>query len=397
MESTREHLYTQRLYPSVNNDDLLEFRMPPNSKGQLDLANVKLHFIASLHTPSDSAEILPENYFGAKQFSSLEVRINGEAVTRRSCSNEYFLSAYFQNYINYSLDYQSTALMPLGIFDMSQLKGAEIANFSAEKKAELKNSRAQVATAKEYEIIMPIDSTIFYSNDLLPSNTALDLSFERASASFSAIGLAAATKCSSNPLTLNDCYLLLPFKSDEEMFRMERNAIQRPLKVNFDDYVVRRFNVPKGTSSVMMSDVISGQLPEKVFWGLQTIYSYTGSYNISSTRFARNDLIKANVYIDGKSMDDYPITMSELHSCQPFVKFLSNTNQQLNNLMGKTISLLEYAYYNYILSASIPDQTGSMSFEFEFATELNHDLILIVLGVSEKTMRLDHNRNFSVT
>ena len=397
MESTREHLYTQRLYPSVNNEDLLEFRMPANSKGQLDLANVKLHFIADLHTPSDSAEILPENYFGAKQFSSLEVRVNGEAVTRRSCSNEYFLSTYFQNYINYSLDYQATALTPLGIFDMSQLKSAEIESFSEAKKGQLKSSRAQVTTSKEYEIIMPLDSTIFYSNDLLPSNTSLDLSFERAAASFSAIGLTANIKCSNTPLALTDCYLLLPFKKDEEMFRLERNAIQRPLKVNFDDYVIRRFNVPKGTTSVMMSDIISGQLPEKIFWGLQTIYSYTGSYSISSSRFARNDLVKSNLYIDGKSMDDYPLTMSSDHSCQPFVKFLSNTNQQLNNLMGKTISLLEYALFNYVLSASISQPTGSLSFEFEFERELSHDLVLIVLGVTERTMRLDHNRNFNIT
>lgn len=38
--SDREHLYTQKLYPVVNNDDLLEFRIPPNKRGQLDLSNV---------------------------------------------------------------------------------------------------------------------------------------------------------------------------------------------------------------------------------------------------------------------------------------------------------------------------------------------------------------------
>ena len=42
---------------------------------------------------------------------------------------------------------------------------------------------------------------------------------------------------------------------------MERNAIQRPLKITFDDYVIKRFNIPKGTTSVMMSDLIAGPLP----------------------------------------------------------------------------------------------------------------------------------------
>ena len=370
--------------------------MPPNSKGQLDLTNVKLHFITSMHTPADSGETLAQNLFGAKQFSSLEVRVNGEALTRRSCANEYFLSAYFQNFINFSLDYQSTALQPLGIFDMAHLKSGEIEALSGPKKNELKSSRSHVVQSKSFEILMPVDSTIFYSADLLPSNTSLDFSFERAAASFSAIGMKNGTKASNVALSLTDCYLLLPFKADEEMFRLERNAIQRPLKIHFDDYVIRRFNVPKGTSSVMMSDVISGQLPEKIFWGLQTIYSYTGSFNISSTKFGRNGLIKANMYINGKSVDDFPITMSNENVCQPFVKFLTNTNQQLNGLMGRTVSLLEFALYNHVLSASIPSQSGSLSFEFEFEEELSHDLVLVICGITEKTMRLDHNRNFNI-
>ena len=45
MEQKREHLYTQKLFPTINNDDLLEFRVPPNQKGQLDLSNVLLHFV----------------------------------------------------------------------------------------------------------------------------------------------------------------------------------------------------------------------------------------------------------------------------------------------------------------------------------------------------------------
>ena len=55
------------------------------------------------------------------------------------------------------------------------------------------------------------------------------------------------------------------------MFRLERNAIQRPLKINFDDYVIKRFNIPKGTTSVMMSDLIAGPLPGYVRHILQKI------------------------------------------------------------------------------------------------------------------------------
>ena len=53
MEQKREHLYTQKLFPTINNDDLLEFRIPPNQKGQLDLSNIMLHFVLKLPVPAD--------------------------------------------------------------------------------------------------------------------------------------------------------------------------------------------------------------------------------------------------------------------------------------------------------------------------------------------------------
>jgi hypothetical protein len=97
-QQDREQLSTQKNYPIINNDDLLEFRIPPNSKGQLDLRNVMLYFNTSIPKTSEESTVLkPQNFFGAKQFSSVEIRVNGESATRKSCSNEFFLSSYFEH------------------------------------------------------------------------------------------------------------------------------------------------------------------------------------------------------------------------------------------------------------------------------------------------------------
>ncbi len=90
-----EYFY-HKVFPSVNNEDLLEFRIPPNFKNQLHLENTVLHFSVEIPAIKEGLDILPQNFLGPKQFSSLEIRINGDPVTRRSCSNEYFLAAYFQ-------------------------------------------------------------------------------------------------------------------------------------------------------------------------------------------------------------------------------------------------------------------------------------------------------------
>ena len=177
---------------------------------------------------------------------------------------------------------------------------------------------------------------------------------------------------------------------------MERNAIQRPLKIHFDDYQIKRFNIPKGTSSIMMSDLISGPLPSKIFWGLQAIESYTGSFLYSSTRLERKDLVRINFYVDGKEKDGFPLSMSTLHVCQPYVKWLESCNQDMNGFLSQVLSMDAYANGNFILSADLSEETGSLSFEFEFADALTEDLVLITCGLYERTMKLDHNRNFKI-
>ena len=65
--------------------------------------------------------IVPENLLGAKQFSSVEIRLNGDAVSRRSCANEYLMGSYFQYITNMAADYAPTSGMAYGIFDTYSL------------------------------------------------------------------------------------------------------------------------------------------------------------------------------------------------------------------------------------------------------------------------------------
>lgn len=124
--------------------------------------------------------------------------------------------------------------------------------------------------------------------------------------------------------------------------------------------------------------------------------SYTGSYHSSSTRFNRNKLIKANLYINGKEADDYPVTMSETHVCQPYVKFLDNINQNLNGFLSQVTKMSYFSDCNFLLSASIEEETGSLSFMLEFEDEVDKDLVLVTCCVYDKIMKIDHNRNFKI-
>ena len=394
-----EYIY-HKVFPSVNNEDLLEFRIPPNVKNQMHLENTVLHFTCEIPQIKNGLDVLPENFLGPKQFSSLEIRINGDPVSRRSCSNEYFLAAYFQNLASFNAGYRSTACQTMGIFDNCNfttryLKKLKVATVYEE----MTNPRRDILSKFiNYEIMMPIDSSIFYSNSFLPSNTPMELSFERAKSNFSLIMGDDTTNAEIENLPkileLDDVYLMVPFTKHEKTHQLEK--VSRPIKIKYDDYVINRFNLATGSTNVRIPNALYGNFPKKIFWGLQELVAYTGSYRNSSTNFARFDQIKASIYIDGNMVSGYPVSMSSHGIMQPYQKFLENTNKFLNCYAGKTLSPFDFQT-NFIHSASLcPDNSGTITFDFDFQTPLTTDLVLITCSVFDRKLELDTFRNFKV-
>ena len=394
-----EYIY-HKVFPSVNNEDLLEFRIPPNVKNQMHLENTVLHFNVQIPQIKSGLDVLPQNFLGPKQFSSLEIRINGDPVSRRSCSNEYFLAAYFQNLASFNAGYRSTACQTMGTFDnynfttryLKKLKQANVYEEVTNPRRDMLNKFIN------YEIIMPIDSSIFYSNNFLPSNTPMELSFERAKSTFSLImgGDPTNAEIENLPkiLDLADVYLMVPFTKHEKTQQLEKH-VSRPIKIKYDDFVINRFNLSTGSKQIRIPNALYGNFPKTIFWGLKELSAYTGSFQVSASNFARFEAIKASIYIDGNMVSGYPVSMSSHGIMQPYQKFLENTNKFLNCYAGKTLSPIDFQT-NFIHSSSLPENSGTITFDFDFQTPLDIDLVLITCSIFDRKLELDNVRNFKV-
>ena len=395
MSTELEEKTVTKVYPTVNNDDLLEFRLSPN-KSNLQLSDVMLRFVVKIEQPNQG-NIIPENFLGPKMFSSLEIRVNGDAITRRSCSNEFFLSSYFSALTNFSSDYFCTGCSPLGIFDTVQTTTTKIAG-SAELKSHLLKSRSGLARDFVYEIVMPIDTSIFRSNDNLPSSTPIDLSFERASSKFSTLFTADNIESSlASNLELEDVYLLVPYVEDKKMKEYEQTAISRPIVIKYDDYVINRFNIPKDSPQCRLTNIINGSLPSKLFWGIMNLQSYTGSFEHSSTQFKLSGITKTSISVDGKVCPGFPISTRKNMISVPYTSFLNKTNRYLNAFSGQIISLTDYRDSHFIQSASFEENAvGSITFDFEFESSVTDDFVLITCSVFDKSAEIDHYRNCNV-
>ena len=391
----QERTYVQKVYSTVNNEDLLEFRIPANVKANLCLSNVLLRFMVKVPQQS-GVYILPENLLGAKQFSSVEIRINGDAVSRRSCANEYFLIAYFQYITNMAADYACTSCSTFGIFDTYQISLSDFSDKTEILKQNVIPGRMGINQDYTFEIVMPIESSIFSSNKNLPTNTAIDISFERLNNKFSLV----TNKDVENieeMFTLEEPYLLVPFTNDIEMQKLEQQAISRPIKLKFDDYVINRFNISKNSPNIRLSNVLSGRLPRKLFWDLMTLKGYAGSYETSSVLFKRNGLKKTTLYLNVNALSGFPITTSDNAVSVPFTRFLKNTNRFMNNYSSQTINPLDFRNYHFIHSAQLPETSGSLSFDLDFDTTPTEDLVLITCSTFNRTVEIDNFKNFRVT
>ena len=404
-ERATQLLLIQRFYPTINNESILEFHIPPNNRGNLQIQDAMLHFTTQVPTIAEvDVDLIPENLFGPKQFSSLEVRINNLAVTRRSCANEYYLGAYFQYLTNFATDYTSTACNLVGMFDNDNFSTAYLeAAQSADSRLfeKIIDRRQSVNENYKFEIIMPIDCSIFYTGSPLPTNTPLDLSFERAMTKTSTI----LTKHPSTTnvddiqkvLTLEDVYLTIPIVKDQQTLEMEKDIVSRPIKLKFDDYDINRFNVPKGKTNVRLPNIITGQFPEKIYFGFIELAGQIGNYETSSTLFRLFEQIKATVYVDGNTVTGYPVTMNEDGVSQPYMKFLENSNKYLNCYSSKLISPKEFKLFNFFHSVSLDSNSnGTITFDFDFENAVTKDLVLITCAVRQQTLAIDHYRNFEI-
>ena len=82
--------HVTKIYPRIYNENILDFQIS-ETKFQVLLSEVCLHFKVKLpkNISDQTWEIIPENLFGAKQFSSCEVKINDAIVGHRSMANQY--------------------------------------------------------------------------------------------------------------------------------------------------------------------------------------------------------------------------------------------------------------------------------------------------------------------
>ena len=383
-----------KIYPRINNDNILDFHIP-ESRFQVLLNDVKLHFKIKLpaKVSPHTWEFVPQNWFGAKQFSSLEVKINDEIVGHRNMSNEYFLANYFNTIVNYQEGVINTGFDTLGITDSSNMTTAYIKKFP---KTTLDNFISK--RDKDMEIIMPIQSSVFLSNNILPSNLKWSLSFERAKSTLSCLitdsGVTLADGDIDSVLKLEDVYLTVPYLEHQRTKEKESNWLVKPISLHYDNYDIQRFVLPNGSKFARLNNIICGNLPKAVIFGIMKEDAYVGDYELNATHFTHHGLLKMDIKVDGCSTAGSPYEMTTNHAATPYVRFMDLIGHYENPETCNVMSLQNFKQYHYLHCACLEKESGSLSLEMEFGVDVPEGYIVIVCAITDTELKIDKYGNF---
>ena len=179
--------YTSKRYVEVrpihNDDSQLSFQIQPE-KSYLLLSDLLLY----LEIKIDS-KYLPDNQFVDKLFSTLEVIINNDTVTRRSMANEYFYTSFFLKKCMYDPESIRSSLRPQGWFSQNNINNdiflsSEQNHIALAQKMISDRTMSEITTNgtryRKYIFIAPICTPVTMQYSPLPICCPVKVNFKRA-------------------------------------------------------------------------------------------------------------------------------------------------------------------------------------------------------------------------
>ena len=399
-ETTMTIKHYARIYPRINNENILDFQIP-GSRYQVQLNEVQLHFKIQIPAKPGGKtwEIIPQNWFGPKQFSSMEVKINDEIVANRSMANEYFLASYFNTIVSYQKGAVASGCNTMGIFDydnMNQVYLSQLAHFDTW----VTKRKLMSTTGYDFEIVMPLQNTIFFSENVLPSNLKWSVCFERAKSVLSCLSTKQSPDMANDYLKtvfeLEDVFLSIPYLEHKKTQEREANWSVKPLTIHYDNYDVNRFVIPSGSTNCRLTNLLNGNLPKAIIFGIIKEDAYLGDYTLNSTLFSNKGVRKMDIKVDGRSVAGCPYENSEVYCSIPYVRLMELIGQYGNPDVGSVMNMREFKSGHYLHCAYLDNQIGSLSVEMEFNANVPDGYILIICGIRETDMKIDKFGNFEI-
>ena len=403
-----EHSDYQTHYPisSITDSSPLEFNIAASPDEYTDIGRTKLYVRVKVvkldgTATADGAKILPTDLFLHSLFSQVDVRLNDRLVT--PSLNTYPYKAYIETLLSHGAESKDTWLTN----EMSYVDTGhpEIVDPTDDDVTDgMKARYKRIEKGKSLEMIGRPHCDLFHQDKYLLNGVNMTVKFIRASKEFSLLG----PDVSAFKIVIEEAKLLIrrvkinPALALEHATTLEKNI---PAKYPLRRGVVTSFTIPAGSKTFVKENLITGQLPRRLFAAMVPNDAFNGSGAQNPFNFKHFNLNYLSVSIGSQSYPSQPYTPD--FSRNLYAEMYNDLVQTAgfhNSSSGFDVDYAGYKNAGHIIAGFDftndqaegnhidPIKYGTMRMEGHFKKELDTTINVVYYAEYDNLLTIDRSR-----
>ena len=382
----------------------VEFKITGSESEYLDLSDTYIVVKAKI-TEADGtvcandAEIGPVNNFLHSLFKQVDLTLGDTLVS--ASSDTYAYRAYIETLLSYGSEAKESQLTAgLWYKDSSAHMAVHDDNAGYAKRKALAVSSAVL------EMVGRLHVDMMFQPRYLLNGVNAKVRLVQNAPSFCLMGAANAPQ----KVKLLDCKLMVRQVKVSSAVQL---AHERALDIGNVKYPIRRvecksYTIAAGLRSSSEDNLFSGQLPNRIVFGMVTNDAYTGSTETNPFNFRHFGVNNITLTVDGRQLPCKPLepNWNSNEYIQSYMTLFSGTGQQFKD-DGNHISREEYksgyTLWAYDLTPDLDEaghaqliRQGTVSLNLKFAGALTNSVNVVVYGEFENIIEIDKHRQVIV-
>ncbi|XP_075784913.1 uncharacterized protein F54H12.2-like [Pelodiscus sinensis] len=384
----------------------LEFFISGHGDHYLDLNNTLLHVCCRVVKADgtdldDDERVALTNYPIAALFNQLDVTLGDRLISQSN--NCYPYRAMIELILNYGHGALKTQFSTggfqkdtMGLLENTALAGVRNEGFQRQAKL--------TSNSRKLDLLGVLHSDLFFQEKLLLNGVDLKIKLTRSKDAFCLMSGNAAENYKVHiilaALFVKRVKVTPGVRLGHAEALMTANA-----KYPVDRVGLKVFSIPAGSRVSNQKNLFLGQLPKQLVIGFVDNDAFSGSYVKNPFNFKHYNINFVALYVDGEQVPAKPLQPDfENGNCvREYLQLVQATGKH-----GKDLALIidreefarGYTLFAFDLS---PDQegadhysmikTGNLRAEIRFATALESTINMIVYGVFDNVLEVNHRRN----
>ncbi|XP_062975022.1 uncharacterized protein F54H12.2-like [Elgaria multicarinata webbii] len=383
----------------------LDFFIAGNGEDYMDLNNTLLYVCCKIVNPDGTnlaaaAEVGLVNYPVASLFSQLDVTLGDRLISQSN--NSYPYRGYFEAVLIYSEDTLATQFSS-GLFYKDIPGELESAVLDGNNTGFIRRANL-TAQSRKIDLLGHLHADLFFQEKLLLNGVDVKIKLTRSKDAFCLMSDVANTPYKLQILSASLFVKKVRVAPGVRLGHAEA-LLTANAKYPVDCVSMKVFSIPRGSHVANQENLFWGQLPKQVIIGMVDNDSYSGDDHKNPFNFQLFYTNFAALYLDGEQIPTKPFRPSfeEGHCVRGYMSLVQATGKQMKD-RALLINREDYARgYTLFAFDLMPDQegrdhyslikTGNLRAEFRFGRALADTSNMIVYGVFDNVIEINHRRN----